>query len=89
MKVSVSVGTAAKAEVDAVAFLVFDGETERSGPALKEADRLAGARCDRLFAAAGFRAEAEKVLVHHRAADGPKGSLQDAGCHPAPSLSMG
>jgi leucyl aminopeptidase len=72
VSVAVKTSAAAGAQCDAAAFVVHDGETEGRPAALKEAAALLGGRCDRLFSAAGFKGEAEKVLVHHPQGAGPR-----------------
>jgi leucyl aminopeptidase len=83
MTVSVKAVAAAGSGALAAAFLVFEEDLRSKGSAPDGAEELVGCRPKHLFEAAGFKADAERVLVHHRVGkDGP-GRVIFVGAGPA------
>jgi leucyl aminopeptidase len=72
MTVSVRTVTPAESGARAIAFVVFEEEAHGRAAALDGAKALLGVAPAAFFGRAGFKGDAERVLVHHRTeADGP------------------
>ena len=72
MTVSAKIARPVKSGGQAVAFVVFEEEIAGGTPVLEDARVLLGAAPEDFLASAGFKGEAERVIVHHRVGgDGP------------------